>query len=1110
MQSISWTVANRRADLSAIRAALAAERRETVARHEKERQRVLDANQADRDAKKVGAAIRKAVREQDRASRRIGAIVAAKKLGSDSGRTCKRFEAMLHLNPPKPSAQGRDGLSSFHFKWTSRGYGGATGSRRYRAGEAVRHLKYIQREQAREIEGGGLVSSISRDTAELAGFFQALETLEGQDRANANVYVTLVISLPHELAVVERERVLGEICEVLAKLDLPYVGVLHAPGPLGDPRNYHAHVMLGLRPTKVIAPGQYEFSPVKSSDLNDGSFIVEYRHTVATLLNAAMERGGHDRRFTALSNAERGLAPTAKGTGKSTPGKKNISRRAQRLAEARAALAQNHHRQEVIIQLREKIVAFLAEPFRDFEAELATRRADLQQRTEQRRALAASNVAATLAAQQTMASADVVQSAPATGNEADLADGTASPPLRPVARAQPSPAVTDLRDAAGPTRNADTRAPARIAPAPSSAAVPVDTPVMPSAAFLTPVAEAAAQSAIAAITAVEPAPAPIAATAPTAPTVARAQPPVATVTESSDVPSDWPTHASQAVATDNVSGPTPSEALQPTQPLVALEAGTPAATAPDPPVPASLAGSQAATVTIAGGQRKRGRGAITARLKEMLAASQGQPPREPEFVVTSNAVPPGEHVENAVVSAGSSISGGSVEPAATSSHSPTPIRISGPDGVPRSVASAERAPSPVRREVRPKQDENLLAAVWRFQENIRKKHDEEDGPDLSGKGLRSLRDILSLSQIPLASELQLLSIGVKFGDQRREPKTSDGVGQLTADGRRAETTAVAPVDGTQNSTVATAKAPVLRNPVRKQNAAMLPAGRMIAPVDPARTAAIEAVVQDLHKRTYLPLIKRPDGTLKLVLAAVTDKVLIAADWFDSDPSIQATFQSVRRAMLSDLAVFFETCRVSPFEVRGGTSVLQVSRLDAELKEAVKVAKGDTDVIAVVQAGAELWRQREKRARQDEKLKQQRVAAKRKQQGERQDLLNAIHAEIVFGTLPGAWESAELEAAEPPVADLVSSLASEGVWLERTDAGFAVYGKDETAQAAVTELAKTRIGQAILERLATAVAEPRPEHGKGSPLLVVQRTGIRADHDPDWPPAWAGRGGRGGR
>lgn len=327
----------------------------------KKRLREIDRELRKLDAhlRRVGAASRKASRELDRTILTYARSFGGGQIGE---REIKQFDRLFHFG--KTGAAKADGLSSFHCKFTSRGFGErrANRSRTYKPGEAVRHLRYIIRESARETGVDGLVSNISKDPDELAGFFKALEELEAHDRANANVYMSLVLSLPHELKPAAREQMLHDTCALLAEHDLPYVGVLHAPDPRGDQRNFHAHVMFSLRPCVIDGLGRYAFATDKSSDLNDESFIEPFRHKIADIMNAAMARENHARRFTALSDADRGLEPRSKRSGKSSPGEKHWQRKQEDLVRMQQEQADRLQRQSILERLRDAVSWIAAEP----------------------------------------------------------------------------------------------------------------------------------------------------------------------------------------------------------------------------------------------------------------------------------------------------------------------------------------------------------------------------------------------------------------------------------------------------------------------------------------------------------------------------------------------------------------------------------------------------------------------------------------------------------------------------------------------------------------------------------------------------------------------------
>lgn len=288
-----------------------------------------EASERDADARKVGRALRKAL-INGRGRFPIGCFLPkASGTRKSSGRQ-QAFEQLLGLNHPKRLKPAGGGLSSFHCKFTGRGLGNhrrATG-RPYKRGEAVRAVQYIFREDARELPGGGIVSNISQDPDIIAGLFAGLEELElAGGRTNGNVFMSLVVSLPYELEAEQRLHALADVCRPFADARLPHAGVLHAPDPDGDPRNFHAHVILSWRPFQHLDDGQVAFADTTLAERNTPEGHLAFRQSVAEALNAAMAKAGKPRRFTAESNAARGLKPVPRGEGKSTPGKKHSERR---------------------------------------------------------------------------------------------------------------------------------------------------------------------------------------------------------------------------------------------------------------------------------------------------------------------------------------------------------------------------------------------------------------------------------------------------------------------------------------------------------------------------------------------------------------------------------------------------------------------------------------------------------------------------------------------------------------------------------------------------------------------------------------------------------------
>lgn len=220
----------------------------------------------------------------------------------------RSFESSLGLLLPMRASKIRsDGHSSFHFKLTPRGLGGRRRAkdRPYTRGEAVRAVRYILREAAREIQGRGIVSNISQDPDIIAGLFSALEEIEiAGGRENANVFISIVVSLPHELTAIEREKVLASICQLLAELGLPHVAVPHAPDPEGDPRNYHGHILTSLRPFEH-RDGGFALATSTLGAMNTAEFVLSLRRNAAEAMNEAMAVAGHSPTSSVISRRRR-------------------------------------------------------------------------------------------------------------------------------------------------------------------------------------------------------------------------------------------------------------------------------------------------------------------------------------------------------------------------------------------------------------------------------------------------------------------------------------------------------------------------------------------------------------------------------------------------------------------------------------------------------------------------------------------------------------------------------------------------------------------------------------------------------------------------------------
>lgn len=158
-------------------------------------------------------------------------------------------------------------------------------------------------------------SNMGEDRHEIACGMALIEDANRAARANAKVAITHIVQLPHDVSPAERMTILRLWCdEHLGVHDLPFVAAVHKPSPDGDRRNYHGHVVSSFRP--AYRPGRYAWriGLAPRTDLDNPATFDEYRRDFATLMTAVVQIAGHDRIYTHLSHAGRGLKhkPTEK------------------------------------------------------------------------------------------------------------------------------------------------------------------------------------------------------------------------------------------------------------------------------------------------------------------------------------------------------------------------------------------------------------------------------------------------------------------------------------------------------------------------------------------------------------------------------------------------------------------------------------------------------------------------------------------------------------------------------------------------------------------------------------------------------------------------------
>lgn len=268
------------------------------ARRKRQRQEA----ELERDLRRVGASVRRNERERDRV---------------------KDFGAapLFEFEPKRAGSRLREGRD-LYWEWISRGFGkraernySKSKSPRIRAreakwsdGEFQDKIAYVERADALEEVEGNLISNMGAEQAERIGCAERIEELERVSRKDASVYVHSILALPAELSPEGRAKLLNDLCSNLARMRLPFAAALHKPDPQNDQRNFHAHILVSLRPFERLED-KWEFAATKSTWLSTPSGLKLQRRVIARAFNKALEAERATARWTHRSRAADGLAP---------------------------------------------------------------------------------------------------------------------------------------------------------------------------------------------------------------------------------------------------------------------------------------------------------------------------------------------------------------------------------------------------------------------------------------------------------------------------------------------------------------------------------------------------------------------------------------------------------------------------------------------------------------------------------------------------------------------------------------------------------------------------------------------------------------------------------
>ena len=171
--------------------------------------------------------------------------------------------------------------------------------------------------------------TIGATFAERAAFWDDVNNHEREK--DARTQIRLVLELPHEATPAARQEIVRRFTEAYEDMGVPYWAAIHAPTKKNDSRNFHAHIVHGIRPArKMIDPttGQeaWDFTitttykkknrvtktrhPYRqnvAAEFRDRNYPRESRARFADVVNQVMKKHGCPIRYDPRSYKDMGL-----------------------------------------------------------------------------------------------------------------------------------------------------------------------------------------------------------------------------------------------------------------------------------------------------------------------------------------------------------------------------------------------------------------------------------------------------------------------------------------------------------------------------------------------------------------------------------------------------------------------------------------------------------------------------------------------------------------------------------------------------------------------------------------------------------------------------------
>lgn len=317
-------------------------RRDEVSATRRERRAIAAELRSDRFHKRINKAIQRQLEKKEKSSppRKISIEVEPPKRRKVRRRSQHiRPTSMVQLpkyGAPIVDRNGRVGV------FVSIGYDGA---QKNRFGVFSRRIVYALDVAHCEKDSLGnpmVISNLGCDIHEIVMGADLLELAQRESRKDAKINANIIVQLPYDVPPEVRFEIVQAIShELFGRHGLPYAAGLHTPDPNGDARNYHAHICAAWRPMERMSPYKWNISEDFRSDLDGDIYWRHARRQVADITTDILARAGVDRRFTHLSNAERGLSHKPQ---------KDLDKRKTRAARAGEYVADNEANKQIIAE----------------------------------------------------------------------------------------------------------------------------------------------------------------------------------------------------------------------------------------------------------------------------------------------------------------------------------------------------------------------------------------------------------------------------------------------------------------------------------------------------------------------------------------------------------------------------------------------------------------------------------------------------------------------------------------------------------------------------------------------------------------------------------------